>query len=413
MLVVFLIRGQYKLKEKKSILFIHHNRHSGGASKSLFGYLNSLKDKFDIHLIFPKGTVSKDPNIKNFELIPIIGVSQFDNSEIGFYQGRRWLVLIREFFFFFPSIFSILKLKNKNFAVVHLNEISLIFIGVIARLVFSCPIILHVRTVQNNKWNLRSKLISILLNKFIDQIICIDTTVLNSLKVYKIKKPIEVVRNSFEKNGEIEKSKKFERNQITKVAIVSNFLIYKGIFDFYEAANILKETNRIENIEFQVYGDNFREMNDLKGKIMQFFGFQFDVSKKLKEKIKSDSLEDHFILKGFADDLEKVYENIDILCFPSHLNAVGRPVIEAGIHGKPSIVSLRDKENCDYLINDSTGIIIDEKNPSELANSIYDLHKNIDKRLLMGKKAFGHIQNLFSHQENLDKFETIIGRVTN
>ena len=31
-------------------------------------------------------------------------------------------------------------------------------------------------------------------------------------KVYKIKKPIEVVRNSFEKNGEIEKSKKFERN---------------------------------------------------------------------------------------------------------------------------------------------------------------------------------------------------------
>ena len=65
------------------------------------------------------------------------------------------------------------------------------------------------------------------------------------------------------------------------------------------------------------------------------------------------------------------------------------------------------------MINDSTGIIIDEKNPSELANSIYDLHKNIDKRLLMGKKAFGHIQNLFSHQENLDKFETIIGRVTN
>ena len=31
------------------------------------------------------------------------------------------------------------------------------------------------------------KTYSILLNKFIDQIICIDTTVLNSLKVYKIK----------------------------------------------------------------------------------------------------------------------------------------------------------------------------------------------------------------------------------
>ena len=153
------------MKEKGSILFIHHNRHSGGASKSLFSYLKALNEKFDIHLILPKGTVSKDPILKDFELIPTIGVSQFDNSEIGFYQGRRWLVLIREIFFFFPSVISILKLKNKKFSVVHLNEISLILIGVLAKLVFSCPTILHVRTVQNNERNLRSRLISYLINQ--------------------------------------------------------------------------------------------------------------------------------------------------------------------------------------------------------------------------------------------------------
>ena len=401
------------MKEKGSILFVHHNRHSGGASKSLFSYLKALNEKFNIHLIFPKGTVSKDPILKDFELIPTIGVSQFDNSEIGFYQGRRWLILIREIFFFFPSVISILKLKNKKFSVVHLNEISLVFIGVLAKLVFSCPTILHVRTVQNNERNLRSRLISHLINQFIDEIICIDKTVLNSLEVYKINTPIQVVRNSFDKNKEIKDKKKFVSNQITKVALVSNFLVYKGIFDFYEAAHILKKTNRIENIEFQVYGDNFREMNDLKGKLMQFLGFQFDIGKELKKKIKSDSLEDHFKLKGFADDLEKVYENIDILCFPSHLNAVGRPVIEAGIHGKPSIVSLRNKENSDYLINNLTGIITSEKNPNELANSIYDLHKNIDKRLLMGEKALEHVKNLFSYQENLDKFEAILGKYIN
>ncbi len=401
------------MKEKGSILFVHHNRHSGGASKSLFSYLKALNEKFNIHLILPKGTVSKDPILKDFELIPTIGVSQFDNSEIGFYQGRRWLILIREIFFFFPSVISILKLKNKKFSVVHLNEISLVFIGVLAKLVFSCPTILHVRTVQNNERNLRSRLISYLINQFIDEIICIDKTVLNSLKVYKINTPIQVVRNSFDKNKEPKDKKQFASNQITKVALVSNFLVYKGIFDFYEAAHILKKTNRIENIEFQVYGDNFREMNDLKGKLMQFLGFQFDIGKELKKKIKSDSLEDHFKLKGFADDLEKVYENIDILCFPSHLNAVGRPVIEAGIHGKPSIVSLRNKENSDYLINNLTGIITSEKNPNELANSIYDLHKNIDKRLLMGEKALEHVKNLFSYQENLVKFEAILGKYIN
>ena len=62
--------------------------------------------------------------------------------------------------------------------------------------------------------------------------------------------------------------------------------------------------------------DNFREMNDLKGKLMQFLGFQFDIGKKLKKENKiADSLQDHFKLKGFADDLEKVYENIDIYVF--------------------------------------------------------------------------------------------------
>ena len=75
-----------------------------------------------------------------------------------------------------------------------------LLIGVLAKLVFSCPTILHVRTVQNNERNLRSRLISHLINQFIDEIICIDKTVLNSLEVYKINTPIQVVRNSFDKN---------------------------------------------------------------------------------------------------------------------------------------------------------------------------------------------------------------------
>ena len=87
--------------------------------------------------------------------------------------------------FLFPFSYFHFKIKNKKFSVVHLNEISLILIGVLAKLVFSCPTILHVRTVQNNERNLRSRLISYLINQFIDEIICIDKTVLNSLKVYK------------------------------------------------------------------------------------------------------------------------------------------------------------------------------------------------------------------------------------
>ena len=145
-------------------------------------------------------------------------------------------------------------------------------------------------------------------------------------------------------------------------------------------------------------------MTSLKGRLMQIFGFQLDVKSKLIDKISSDSLSSKFFLRGYEGSLEKVYENLDILCFPSHLNAIGRPVIEASYFKIPSIVSLRHLKENDYIENDVSGIIIQEKNHIELANAIEDLHMNKEKRLNMGISAYSHIESLFSHKNNLNEF---------
>ena len=362
-------------------------------------------------MLTPAGQIEDNLKINKIDYRSVYGVPQFDNSEIGFYRGKRWLILLREFLFFCSSIFAVLKISKENYEAVHLNEISLIFFGVITKTIFSCPTIMHVRTLQNNKKNIRSKFISFLINKYIDQIICIDKRVLNSLDVYEIKVPVEVIRNSFVEN----KSKltnKTSNNKVTKVGMVSNFLVYKGIFEFYEAAKILINDKKVEKIEFHIYGDNFREMNSFKGRLMQQFGFQTDIKKELEKRIEEDSLLDKFILKGFSNNLDEVYHNIDILCFPSHLNAVGRPVIEAAIYKKPSIVSLRDKEGNDYIVNNLTGLIVDEKNPGELANGIYKLHIDVKKRIMMGDKAFQHFEESFSYKKNSEKFIDVLSKFT-
>tara|TARA_A100001015_G_scaffold319972_1_gene444720 strand:+ start:2875 stop:4083 length:1209 start_codon:yes stop_codon:yes gene_type:complete len=391
--------------KKSDILFIHHCRHSGGASRSLLNYLNDIRERVNIYLLVPKGEIENTLKKLHLNFLAILGVSQFDNSEIGYYRGKRWLVLIRELFFTIFCLASLIKLKSKRFSAVHLNELSLISLVIFVRFIFSCLIIVHVRTVQRPKKNFRSRIISYLINNYVDQLICIDQTVLESLEVYEIKIPIKIVRNSLRKK---EFNKTYipynSSDEITRVGMVSNFLIYKGIFDFYEAASILIKERKISNIEFHLFGDNFREMTSLKGRLMQIFGFQLDVKSKLIDKISSDSLSSKFFLRGYEGRLEKVYENLDILCFPSHLNAIGRPVIEASYFKIPSIVSLRHNKENDYIENDVSGIIIQEKNHIELANAIEDLHTNKEKRLNMGISAYSHIENLFSHKNNLNEF---------
>ena len=166
-------------------------------------------------MLTPAGQIEDNLKINEIDYRSVYGVPQFDNSEIGFYRGKRWLILLRELVFFCSSILAVLKISKENYEAVHLNEISLIFFGVITKTIFSCPTIMHVRTLQNNKKNIRSKFISFLINKYIDQIICIDKRVLNSLDVYEIKVPVEVIRNSFVEN----KSKltdKTSNNKVTK-----------------------------------------------------------------------------------------------------------------------------------------------------------------------------------------------------
>ena len=91
-------------------------------------------------------------------------------------------------------------------------------------------------------------------------------------------------------------------------------------------------------------------------------------------------------LLGFVDDVHKMYSQIDVLCFPSHLNAAGRPVFEAALYGVPSIVAV-DKPMPDAIVDGVTGLAIEKSEPALIANAIQRLVEDRELREKLGKQS--------------------------
>ena len=61
---------------------------------------------------------------------------------------------------------------------------------------------------------------------------------------------------------------------------------------------------------------------------------------------------------GHLNNIQLFYQKIDVICFPSYLNALGRQILEAGLYKIPSIVCLKNSADSFmskkqvYLLND-------------------------------------------------------------
>ncbi len=99
-----------------------------------------------------------------------------------------------------------------------------------------------------------------------------------------------------------------------------------------------------------------------------------------------EGLSDSFHLLGATLDIKCVYDRLDVLLFPSHFDAPGRPIFEAAFSSVPSIVSL-NKPRADTLVHGETGLAIPARNPSKLAEAILYFADNPAEVQRMGVNA--------------------------
>lgn len=394
-----------------NVLYLHPAAAFGGASKSLIELFQVLKTR-DIsgYVITPRGSAAKAFRASGMHTIETLGLSQFDNTRFGFYRKWRWLILLREFFFLPFSILALLRARHMNvkFDLIHVNEITLLPVALIAKYLFKLPLVMHIRSLQRHSKDNVSEFYFHIVRKVADKLICIDETVKKSLP-----EEIEsvVIHNGLNINNTLLEQPKHENNSV-KIAIVGVLLRLKGIYEFVEAAKIINDTSEIK-VKFIIVGENARSPTRFLSWIYKKFQFSEDVYSDVKKYIEINKLEDVVELRGQIADITTFYPEIDILCFPSHLNACGRPVFEAAFFKIPSVVAVSNPTS-DTIKHGVTGLTIDIPDSNMLADAILKLAKNREYRQKLGAQAYEFVKMNFDinniAKEVINNYQSLIAK---
>ena len=371
----------------KKVLYIDGVGVFGGACRSLFENIKILKDKeVDPYFIIQKGSILKYYGLLSKNIISVLGISRFDNTKYSYYKGLRWLILIRELFFVPFTLYAFIKAKVKwrEFDVIHINELTEVLPIIFSRLFFKAPIVVHCRSLyHNDSRSFRNKIIKTIIKRNVSCLIAIDKNVYNSIpKVVKS----TIINNSYLPiTKSYKKTKKANTNSIV-IGYAGSLSKMKGIYELIECFKLLKEENL--EIKLLVAGDIPKKYNPFTELILK--KLKLINQKKLedfKNLVKEYGIENNVSFLGNIENVSNFYKQIDVIIFPTHLDAPGRPIIEAAYFGIPSIVTVKNPQN-DTLIHGVTGIAIPTNEPNALKINIIKMYDDLKYLKTLGHNAY-------------------------
>ncbi len=130
-----------------------------------------------------------------------------------------------------------------------------------------------------------------------------------------------------------------------------------------------------------------------------------DRTEEWKARVRQLGLEDSVNFLGFVSnqELSKCYQHCDIYCLPAIFDdnddteGLGVVLIEALLHGRPVIAS-EVGGIVDVIKHKKTGILVNEKNPTELSNAILELINNPELAQKLGKQGQNFVNKEFNWQ---------------
>ena len=380
---------------KKKILIIQHHGKFGGASKSIFEYVFNLRGDFSFDIICPYGSTYNFFKKNKVNVFKTAGIPKYDITEIGLYKGFRKLLILRELLYLPIFIYVLFLLSKKKYDLVHLNDTNLIMIAPILKFFFKSKIICHIRTRVDKKRV--PKLITLISKKFIDKYICIDQSTFSTSKETK---KSTIIYNIFNQKKKIYKNKKKIKTTLT-IGFLGTLDFHKGLDFLFECIN--KINKKKNNFKFLIGGDLSIKNNFLL-KIIHKLKIKKNFNKVFHDFKNKDYKNVEFL--GPVENLENFYSQIDLMCFPSRMNALGRPVIESSSFGIPSIVCLKNYFN-DTIQDKKTGYVIKFGDKKKLLKFMYFLEKNRFKINILGRNAKKNFDLKHNTNINLKKLTDI------
>lgn len=384
------------------VLYIHMIGAFGGASRSLTEAVGAFPaGAVEPHFVTAVGSV--EPFFARLGPVETArGMSQFDNTRYSHYRGLRWLVVLRELAYLPATVLALRRARRRwgKFDLIHINEFTGLVPWWLARKWFDAPVVVHVRSVaRNDVRSLRTRLVNWMFRKRAEAVVAIDETVRASLPADL---PVTVIHNAFTPHRVAAGAPPLAippalRPGWFRIGFVGNLLKVKGIHELVAAAGIVWD--RGLNVEFVVVGDDAAPSRGLKARLLRQLGLGQNAKAEVMGEIARLGLGDRFHMLGFTQRISEAYGLMDVLCFPSHFDAPGRPVFEAAFAGKPSIVCLSDPKP-DTLIDGVTGLAIPARDPVALADAIERLYRNPELARSMGEAAAEMAHRTFDPQKN-------------
>lgn len=396
------------------VLYIDGDGPFGGASRSLFEAVRALpKDSVEPYFVASRGTALDFYEQIAKEVIATRGMTKFDNTRYSYYRGIRWLVLLREIFHMPYTITALLKARRKwkQVDLIHVNEFVYIIPALLAKRIFRAPLVVHVRSLARKDASMRTRWLNAILTHEADAVVAINE---NTRATLPDELPVDVIHNSFTDKRTpkpdphiIGKLDALRPNSL-KVGFVGNLHHSKGLFDILEAAKLIHQAGR--DVEFLIVGGVTLEDKGLKAWMLAHAGLAQNVQAELAERVKLEGLSACFHLLGATLDIKCVYDRLDVLLFPSHYDAPGRPVFEAAFSSVPCIVSV-NKPLADTLVHGETGLAIPAQNPTKLAEAILYFADNPGEVQRMGANAKQLAVSNFDPATNARKLLSVYTRV--
>jgi glycosyltransferase involved in cell wall biosynthesis len=270
----------------------------------------------------------------------------------------------------------------------------------------------HVRSAQSRRETWRTRWIASLLRKHANAIIAIDETVRATLAADL---NVDVIQNSFtakvapNPDDRLLEKLRALRPKSLKVGFVGNLHVSKGIFELVEAARLLRNEGR--DVEFLIIGGHTRPGGGLKGWLLRQAGLAQDVHAELMVRIDQACVTDSFHLFGATKDIQRAYEHMDVIAFPSHFDAPGRPIFEAAFSAVPCITCITTPTP-DTVKPGETGLIVPARSPDALAAAIRFCEENRGEVKRMGLNAQALARQNFDPQINAGRLSEIYQRVS-
>jgi len=379
---------------KKKILFLVNDL-SFFISHRLNIALSAKANGYKVKIIYGEVAKQKEKILIQKKNIEFLEIPLLRSSLNPFKELWVFFVILYNFYLFKPDIVHLITIK------------AYLYGGIAARLARVPCVVISIAGLGSffHRKNLKNLIFKFLVypifylafrhsNQYIivqnleDKKILGNWGVLNLKKVYLIK-------------GSGVQLKKFvhlnEKKTIVKICFASRLLKDKGVYDFVNAANLIKK--RGFNARFLLAGS-----------------IDLDNPTSLTQK-ELNNIRNQGVVEvlGFKKNIARLYSESHIICLPSFFGeGMPKALIEAGAASR-AIITTNHPGCRDAIIPNKTGILVPIKNPKKLADAIQWLIENPKKRKKMGKEGRKLAEKKFPiekvSQQHLKIYQTLIGNL--